>query len=72
MVAGLLQHRLGPLRPERHRALGAPHPCLQHVTQTELDRIETELAGDLVHHQLGRRQGFQRPVAARRAAIDGA
>jgi len=72
MAAGPLQHRLGALRPERDRALGVPHPGLQHVAQTELDRVEAELAGDLVHHQLGRCQGFRPAVAARRAAVDGA
>ena len=72
MAAGLLQHRLGALRSERDRALGVAHPGLQHVAQTELDRIEAKLAGDLVHHQLGRRQGFRPAVAARRAAVDGA
>jgi hypothetical protein len=52
--------------------LGVPHPGLQHVAQTELDRVEAKFAGDLVHHQLSRRQGFQPAVAARRAAVDGA
>jgi len=60
------------LRSERDRALGVPHPGLQHVAQTELDRVEAELAGDLVHHQLGRRQRFRPAVAARRTAVDGA
>jgi hypothetical protein len=72
MRARLLQHGLGALRAVRDRALGVLHPGLQHVAQTELDGIEAKLASDLVHHQLGRRQGFQRAVAARRAAVDGA
>jgi hypothetical protein len=72
MAASPLQHRLGALGSERNRALGVPHPGLQHVAQTELDRVEAEFAGDLVHHQLGRRQGFQSAVAARCAAVDGA
>jgi hypothetical protein len=72
MGACRLQHRLRPLCAVRDRTLGVLHPGLQHVAQAELDRIEAELAGDLVDHQFGRRQGFQRAVAARRAAVDGA
>jgi hypothetical protein len=68
----LLQHGLGTLRAVRDRALGVLHSGLQHVAQTELDGIEAEFAGDLVDHQFRRRQGFQRAVPARRAAVDGA
>ena len=70
--AGLFQHRLGALGADRDCTLGISHPGLQHVAQAELDGIETEFVGDLVHHQFGRRHRFQCAVAARRAAVDGA
>ena len=52
------------------RAERTAHAGLPHIAQPEVDRIEAELAGDLVDHQLGRGHGFERAEAPRRAAVD--
>jgi hypothetical protein len=72
MLRRLFQHFIGADRTGRDRPLGVFHAGFQHVAQAELDRVNLQLGGQLIHHHLGGGHALQRAVTARRTGVDGA
>ena len=70
MRACPLEYLVGADGTGWHRTLGVLHARFQNVAQAELDRVETEHFGDLVHHHLGRRHGLLRALATGGASND--
>ncbi|MNG91921.1 hypothetical protein D3C79_508390 [compost metagenome] len=67
---GLVENLVQAQGAGRDRALGVLHARLQRVGAAQVDGIDAQAPGDLIHHHFGGGHGLQGAVAAHRAGLD--